>query len=336
MSLFLLNYNYNYGEEKLTTELVVNIIFSFVTSLREVLEAALIIGIIASYLTFINRRDLYRDVIYGILAAIGFSITMAWVFIIFFTGLNEYQKLFEGIVMLIAAGVLSWMIIWMNRQAKSIRFDIQKKVNKVITDQEKAGIVLLVFFSVAREGAELVLLLYASYLGSVEELGVLTGILTTLFGLILGLIVAIISAFLIFKTTRKLNIKKFFQITSIILIIFAAGLLAHGLHEIYEFLEISGSPLANLFIWSEMWDINNTPFGDILQFFFGWSYDPLKPGRFEKSMIGGIIVGLFGWNDNPALIEVLTYIMYYLLVILAIKQIKPIVEDEKTKETPSS
>ncbi len=126
------------GEESLSTEFVVNIIFSFVTSLREVLEAALIIGIIVSYLTFINRKDLHRDVLYGVLGAIGFSIAMAWIFLNFFTGLDEFQKLFEGIVMLIAAGVLSWMILWMNRQAKNIRSDIQEKVDKVITDQEKA------------------------------------------------------------------------------------------------------------------------------------------------------------------------------------------------------
>ncbi|MFW9904207.1 MAG: FTR1 family protein, partial [Candidatus Thorarchaeota archaeon] len=148
-------------------EFLANITFSFITSLREVLEASLIIGIIESYLTFIDRKDLHRDVFYGVLGAIGFSISIAWVFLTFFTGLDEYQKLFEGVVMLLAAGVLSWMILWMNRQAKYIRSDFQEKIDKIITKHEKAGITLLVFFSVAREGAELVLLLYASYVGSV-------------------------------------------------------------------------------------------------------------------------------------------------------------------------
>ena len=105
----------------MAVDFTVNIIFSFVTSLREVLEAALIIGIITSYLTFIDRKDLHRDVFYGVLGAIGFSIGMGLIFLTFFTGLEEYQELFEGIVMLIAAGVLSWVIIWMNRQAKSMR-----------------------------------------------------------------------------------------------------------------------------------------------------------------------------------------------------------------------
>jgi len=72
-----------------------------------------------------------------------------------------------------------------------------------------------------------------------------------------------------------------------------------------------------------VWNVNDTFIGDILQFFFGWSYDPLKPGRFEKSVIGGIVADLFGWNDNPTLIEVVAYILYHIFIILIILQIKP-------------
>ncbi|MFX0152796.1 MAG: FTR1 family protein [Candidatus Hodarchaeota archaeon] len=310
-------------------EFLGSIVFSFVTSLREVLEAALIIGIIVGYLTKLDRKDLHRDVIYGVLGAIGFSIGMAWVFLNLFVGLIEFQKLFEGIVMFFAVGVLTWMIIWMTRQAKNLHSEFQNKIDRIVTNKEKAGIVLLVFFSVSREGAELVLFLYASYLGIVEEVGSIISFSTILTGFIIGLIVAIVLAFILFKTTTRLNIKKFFQVTSIILIIFAAGLLAHGIHEIYEFLEISGSTLANNFIWTEVWNINDTPLGELLNFLFGWSYDPLSPNRFEKSAVGGIIVGLFGWNDNPALIEVLAYGLYYIVVIFAIKRIQsPVVKEE--------
>ncbi|UCG03810.1 MAG: FTR1 family protein [Candidatus Heimdallarchaeota archaeon] len=301
-------------------EILGSVIFSFVTSLREVLEAALIIGIIASYLTIIDRKDLFRDILYGVFAAVIFSLGMAWVFLTFFTDLAEYQKLFEGIAMFLAAVVLSWMIVWMTRQSKKIRSDIQEKVDKIITNQEKAGIAFLVFISVAREGAELVLFLYASYIGSVGEVGAVTAFSAISLGFLTGLLLAAIMAIVLFTTTRRLDIKKFFQVTSVILIIFAAGLLAHGIHEIYEFLEISGSSLINNVIWIEVWNINNTVLGDVLQFLFGWSYDPLNPARFEKSVVGGIIVGLFGWNDNPALIEVLAYGLYYVFIAIAIKR----------------
>ena len=309
-------------EKKLAFEFLGIVIFSFVTSLREVLEAALIIGIVASYLTKIDRKDLHRDILYGVLGAIVFSMGMAWVFLTFFTDLAEYQKLFEGIVMFLAAAVLSWMIVWMTRQSKNIRSDIQNKVDRVITNQEKTGIILLVFFSVAREGAELVLFLYASFMGSVDDVGIATALSASSIGFFIGLLVASIMAFVLFATTRKLDIKKFFQVTSVILIIFAAGLLAHGVHEIYEFLELSGSSFINNVIWTEVWNINNTPLGELLTLLFGWSYNPLNPARFEKSAVGGIIVGLFGWNDNPALIEVLVYGLYFVLIFFAIRHMK--------------
>ncbi|MFX0012962.1 MAG: FTR1 family protein [Promethearchaeota archaeon] len=317
-------------------EILGSIIFSFVTSLREVLEAALIIGIIASYLTIINRRDLYRDIVYGVSAAIIFSFGMAWVFLTFFTDLAEFQKLFEGIAMFLAAGVLSWMIVWMTRQSKNIRSDIEEKVNKIISNQEKAGITLLVFISVAREGAELVLFLYASYIGSVEETGILTALSAISIGFLSGLVFASIMAFVLFTTTRKFEIKKFFQVTSVILIFFAAGLLAHGVHEIYEFLEISGSPFINNVIWMEVWNINNTPLGDLLTFLFGWSYDPLNPLRFEKSAIGGIAVGLFGWNDNPALLEVISYGFYFLVIFILIMRATSFPEKNERDITPNT
>ena len=317
-------------------EILGTVIFSLVTSLREVLETVLIIGIIASYLAMVNRRDLYRDILYGVLVAIIFSLGMAWVFLTFFTYLAEFQKLFEGISMLLAAGVLSWMIVWMTRQSRNIRSDIEDKVDKIITNQEKAGISFLVFISVVREGAELILFLYASYLGSVDEVGIVAALSAISIGFFTGLFFASLMALMLFTSTRKLNIKKFFQVTSVILIIFAAGLLAHGIHEIYEFLEISGSSFINNIIWIEVWNINNTVLGDILNFLFGWSYDPLNPARFEKSAVGGIIVGLFGWNDNPALIEVFAYGLYFVVIAIAIKRISNLSEMKERTLHPTT
>ncbi|MFX1517840.1 MAG: FTR1 family protein [Promethearchaeota archaeon] len=317
-------------------EILGTVIFSLVTSLREVLEAALIIGIIASYLVIVDRRDLYRDILYGVLVAIFFSLGMAWVFLTFFTYLAEFQKLFEGISMLLAAVVLSWMIIWMTRQSRNIRSDIEEKVDKIISNQEKAGITFLVFISVVREGAELVLFLYVSYLGIVGEVGIIGALSAISIGFLTGLFCASLMALLLFTSTRKLNIKKFFQVTSVILIIFAAGLLAHGIHEIYEFLEISGSSFINNVIWIEVWNINDTILGDILNFLFGWSYNPLNPARFEKSAVGGIIVGLFGWNDNPALIEVLAYGLYFVVIAIAIKRISNLSEMKEKTPHPSA
>ncbi|MFW9779000.1 MAG: FTR1 family protein [Candidatus Heimdallarchaeota archaeon] len=299
------------------------LIFSFITSLREVLEAALIIGMIGSYLAVINRRDLFKDVLFGITAAIVLSIGMAWIFLTLFAGLEEYQKLFEAGVMFLAAAVLTWMVAWMSQQAKNLKSEFQEKIDKAITRQEKAGIILLVFFSVGREGAELVLFLYANYLSGIQELDPILSLSVNLGGFVIGVFGAILLAFILFTSTKKLSLQKFFQVTSFLLIVFAAGLVAHGIHEVFEYLEISGSSLTELFMWTEVWNINYTPLGDIFQLLFGWGYDPSYPGRFEKSFIGGILVGLFGWNDNPALIEVIGYLGYYVLLAWILSRIKP-------------
>ena len=108
---------------------------SFISSLREMLEAILIIGIIISYLQVIDRKDLYRDVLYGFLTAIVVSIGLAWFFLAILEGVGAYQELFEGIVMIIASAFLTWMIIWMTYQSKTFRSDLQVKISGVISDK---------------------------------------------------------------------------------------------------------------------------------------------------------------------------------------------------------
>ena len=89
---------------------------------------------------------LYRDVFYGVLAAIFVSIGLAWIFLAILEGIGAYQELFEGIIMIIASGFLTWMVIWMMKQSKTLRSDLQLKISGAITDKQRTGILLLVFF----------------------------------------------------------------------------------------------------------------------------------------------------------------------------------------------
>ncbi|MHA1979355.1 MAG: FTR1 family iron permease [Candidatus Hodarchaeales archaeon] len=274
-----------------------------------------------SFLQINDRRDLYRDVWYGTIAAILASLGLAWIFLTILDGIKAYQELFEGLIMLLAAGFITWMIIWMTKQSRSIKTELEEKIATSISERQRMGLILIVFFSVAREGAELVIFLYAAYIDNYLTLGVPTAAISIGIGFTLGILVSAFASVLLFRYSYQLNTKRFFQFTSIILIIFAAGLLAHGIHEIFEFLESSSNPFAETFIWTEVWNINHTFLGDVLQFFFGWTYDPNYSSRFEKSIIGGILAGLFGWNDNPALIEVVAYLLYFLGIYKAIKWI---------------
>jgi len=317
-------------------DIISSFIFSFVTSLREVLEAALIIGIVAGYLTKINRRDLHRDVTLGAIFAIilSFILSAGLILLIELTG-TDYQELIEGVIMLIAAGVLSWMILWMWKQSRLIKSDLESKVDQSISNGTRWGVVTIVFFAVFREGAELILLLFTSYARTEAELGVFYSLVGVGAGFVLGLVIASVMAIILFRSTINLNLKKFFNVTSIILIVFAAGLVAHGIHEIFEFLEVSYPDLAALSIFDTAWNINNTPIGSILETTFGWMYDSSQPMRFEKSTMGLILTGLFGWNDNPAIIEALAYVLYYIVIGLVYFYIKnkPTADFTKNKAT---
>ncbi|MHA1226464.1 MAG: FTR1 family iron permease [Candidatus Hodarchaeales archaeon] len=304
------------------------VLFSLVTSLREILEAALIIGIILGYLKVINRNDLRRDVLYGVLSAVFFSLALGLFFVVLSNEFQAFEKLFEAFIMLIAAAMITWVVLWINTQKKYVRSNLESKMGSIISKKQRMSFFLLVFFSVAREGAELVLLLYSSYISFVAESGFVITISSIFIGFLAGVSLAIIMTLIMYKTSYKLETKKFFAITSVILIVFAAGLIVHGLHELFEYFETSGSTLSSLFIWTELWNINDTFLGDILKFFFGWSYNPFLPNRFEKSVIGSILVGLFGWNDNPSLIEVVAYLTYLLLIVVKMKKIN--LNDEKT------
>jgi high-affinity iron transporter len=132
----------------LLPEIISVVTISFISSLREILEAVLIIGIILSFLQINDRRDLYRDVWYGTLAAITASIGLAWIFLTILEGIKAYQELFEGIIMLLAAGFITWMIIWMTKQSRTIKTELEDKIASSISERQRLGLILIVFFSV--------------------------------------------------------------------------------------------------------------------------------------------------------------------------------------------
>lgn len=265
-------------------------ISSFIITFRETLEAALIVGIILAYLIK-TKKEKYNNVVYlGIVSAIVASIVGAFLFNSLaggFTGRAE--DLFEGIAMLFAAFLITFMILWMLKQ-KHIVLELHQKVNKEIKEQHKVGLFFLVFISVLREGIETVIFLSAAnYVSTVEN---------SLVGAFLGIIAAVILGYAMFVGSKKINIKSFFNVTSFILILFAAGLVAHGIHEFQE------AKVVPTYI-EHVWDINPPVNAD-------GSYPTLH----EKGTIGSIGKGLLGYNGNPSLIEVLSYLGYLILIFI--------------------
>lgn len=256
-------------------------IAEFVIGFREALEAALIIGIILGYLKKTNQLEHANRVYVGIAAGVLASIFTALAFnslSLEFTGTTE--QVFEGATMLVAAVVLTWMIFWMGKQ-RLIASRIQNAVDKSIA----GGLTLLAFIAVYREGFETVLFLNALAFESKAN---------PLLGALAGMLAAVLLGVLVYEVELRLNVKKLFQATSVLLILFAAGLVAHGVHEFQE------AGVVNVFS-AEAWNTQ-------------WLLD-------DKSAVGGFFSALFGYSHDPSWLEVGAYVFYLTVMLYAFNRL---------------
>jgi high-affinity iron transporter len=255
---------------------------SLLITLREGLEAALIIGIILAYLVRTDNRQAFKHVWFGVSLAVAVSfLAGAAIFLLAGELSGQAEEIFEGFAMFVAAGVLTWMIFWMRKQAVNIKAHLHAQIQSVLTGGSALGLVILAFVVVVREGIETVLFLFAAT--RVAESPVLFTV-----GGFLGLAMAIGIGYSIYKGTSRLNLRTFFNTTSIVLIVFAAGLLAHGVHELHEAGIIPP-------VVEHVWDVNH-----------------ILP---EKSTFGRFLTAIIGYNANPSLVEVLTYFAYLTLAL---------------------
>lgn len=262
---------------------------TYLLSLREGLEAALIIGIVLGALSKIRRTDLAPAVWLGVLSAIGVSILTAVLLTAFGLSLEEQaEQIFEGITMLIAAGILTWMIFWMRKQARFLKSELEAGVNKAAASMGKRAMFWLAFIAVVREGVELALFITAAFFAG-DESSLTSNIIQTLSGTILGLGTAGLLGWTLFATTVRLDLRRFFQVTGILLILFAAGLVAHGVHE---FNEVGWIPA----VIEHVWNVNA-----IVD---------------ENSVVGQLLKTLFGYNGNPSLTEMIAYFAYLVVVTI--------------------
>lgn len=253
---------------------------SFVLSLREGLEAALIIGVLLGSLKRLGQVEGQRPIWIG--AGLAVVVSVLTGVVLNLLGANfqgRAEEIFEGITMLLAAGILTWMIFWMRAQSREINQKLEADVKEAALKESGFALFSLAFLAVIREGVELAIFLTAA---AIDSDG-----LEILIGAGLGLAAAVILGFMLFRSLIRLNLSRFFQITGVILILFAAGLVAHGVHE---FNEVGLIPP----IIEHIWDINL-----ILD---------------EKSTLGAILGTLLGYNGNPSLTEVIAYLIYLVVI----------------------
>jgi len=264
---------------------------TYLLSLREGLEAALIIGIVLGAVSKIHRKDLAPAVWLGTLSAVVVSFLTAVILTSFGMSLKERaEQIFEGITMLLAAGILTWMIFWMGRQARFLKNELEDSVNKAAARYAagKRAIFWLAFIAVVREGVELAIFITAAFFAG-DSAQANNTLIQVLAGTILGLGTAVLLGYTLFATTVRLDLRRFFQVTGILLILFAAGLVAHGVHE---FNEAGWIPS----VVEHVWDVNM-----ILD---------------ENSVAGQLLKTLFGYNGNPSLTEMISYFVYIAVVVI--------------------
>ncbi len=265
---------------------------AFLITLREGVEAALVIGIILGVLARLGQKHLNRYVWAGTLTAVGVS-TVAGL-ILYVVGISfsgRVEQIFEGSTMIAAAALLTWMIFWMKTHGHALARHLEEEARGAVMAGGRT-LFAVAFLAVVREGLETALFLVAATFQ--------VNAWHTVAGGTFGLVAAILVGAVLFRASQSVNLRLFFNVTGLLLLLVAAGLVAHGVHEFQE------ASVLPVFI-EHVWDINS-----VLD---------------ETSTTGTFLKALFGYNGNPSLLEVLAYVTYLLVVGIAGKP-----QDVRVKE----
>ncbi len=256
----------------------------FLIMLREGIEAALIVGIIASYLKQTGRGQWMPAVWIGVFLAAALALLVGGgLELVSAEFPQKQQELFEGIVGLLAVGILSSMVFWMRKVARSIKHSLHVSLDHALAASKHQvwALIAMVFFAVAREGLETVFFLLAVFQQS-EGPGAPIGAL-------LGLILAILVGFAIYTGSMRLNLALFFRWTGLFILVVAAGILANSVQALHE----AG-------LWNHLQDV-----------VFDISATLPMDGP-----AGSILAGMFGYQDAPTVSVLSAYLLYLVIALV--------------------
>jgi len=265
------------------------LIGQFLLAFRETLEAALVTSIILAYLSRTKRNPLTRHAWYGVYLAVAASLIFGSLIWFMYGSLTGPTKaLFEGVAALFAVLVLSSMIYWMATKGKELKMEVERRVEDIITRGATLTLTSFSFIIVFREGLETVLFLTPFLLK--DAAGTLTGAF-------LGIVSSVALAYVIFVVGMKINIRKFFYFTSILLVLLAGGLAGYGVHELIEYSEEIGFKLGWLGEYAYVLNISKD--------------SPLH----HNGIIGSILAVMFGYAVKVEWARVIVHVTYLAIVL---------------------
>ena len=263
------------------------------TGLREGVEAALIISILLAYLARTGNRQHFGRIWVGIGAALAVSLVAG---IALFVTVGELQapweQVFEGLAMLLAASVVTWMLFWMRRQSGSVRGSLQSAVDRALTEGAVLGLVILAFTAVIREGLETSLFLVGLATSSRG------GAPSVMVGAVAGLLIAVLLGAGFYRGSRVINLRTFFRWTGIALIFIAAGLLSSAVHEFIEIgvITVGTGTAFDISAVLPHAPIDGAPDGLAL-------------------IVGQFLRALFGYSSQPEVATVAVWVAYVVIVL---------------------
>ena len=256
------------------------------TGLREGVEAALIVSIILAYLAKTGNRAHFPKIFLGagLAAALSFLIgATLWLTV---GGFEEpYEQIFEGLTMLLAAGVVTWMLFWMRRQSASVKGELQAAVDRALDDGSATALAFLAFVAVIREGIETSLFLVGQMASADADAN------WVLVGALVGLGIAILIGVGFYQGSRRLDLATFFRWTGIALVFIAAGLLSHAVHE---FIEVGIITIGT----QTVFDLS-----------------AILPHEGEGVIVGSFLRAAFGYTSTPELITFVVWLSYVVIVL---------------------
>ncbi|MEA2506025.1 MAG: high-affinity iron transporter [Actinomycetota bacterium] len=253
---------------------------AFLIMLREGLEGALIVAILLAYLKRLDHRRQFMAVWVGTLAGVAVALVAGT---IVFAALGRLhgraEAITEGVIAFSAASVLTWMIFWMSRQARFIKGALHAKVDAALASGSATGLASIAFVAITREGLESALFMLGTTVGARSHVQEFIG------GLI-GVAGAAIIGYLVYRGSHLVNLRWFFRVTGALIILFAAGLLATGVHEFQD-----GGLLPSLH--EHIWNVSHIAL--------------LNP---DRSTLGQLLKGLLGWSPAPTIEMALVYLLF--------------------------